>query len=159
MVSPPPSFDLGRLPGIPASAAIAAPAGTLAFLLAYDDTPPSLNVVGSRGASEGAHWSFTAAKQEWQNTLELELMRARVPRGLDAQVFAGASMRFPKARGRDSGNFSTLLEKALGDALTNYRAIPDDTADRFWFTGVEFEHDRGQKRTTIVLWLIEKENI
>lgn len=131
---------------------------TSASELFYDDTPPSLNQVGSRGASTNAHWAFTKAKQDWQGTLEQVLMLARVPRERAHMAVAGATMRFPTPNTkRDSGNFSTLLEKALGDALVTYRAIPDDTARQFWFTGVEFEREKGPKRTTIVLWLIEKE--
>lgn len=123
--------------------------------LVYDDTPPSLNRVGSRGASADAHWSFTNAKQLWQGALERLLMLQRAPRGKAIQAFAGARMRFPRAAGRDSGNFSTMVEKALGDALVNYRALSDDTAEQFWFSGVEFEPERGPNRTTIVLWLRE----
>lgn len=143
-----------RLPGIAPPAVLHVPGVFWMGELVYDDAPPSLNMVGSRGASEDAHWAFTAKKQEWQGALEQLLMLARVPRGVAVQAFAGATMRFPRPNTRrDSGNFSGLLEKALGDALVNYRAIPDDTAGQFCFTGVEFEGEGGPKRTTITLWL------
>jgi hypothetical protein len=147
---------VGSMPGIPAPATLVVPNVRWAAQLYYDDTPPSLNKVGSRGASKEAHWSFTDAKQEWQQTCEQMLMLARVPRGM-TQAFAGARMRFPTRKGRDSGNYQTLLEKSLGDALVNYRAIPDDTAEQFCFAGVEFERERGPNRTTIVLWLTDTE--
>jgi hypothetical protein len=122
--------------------------------LEYGETPPSFNVVGTRGT----HWPVTGAKKHWQRTLEQLLMAVGVPRYGMGQAFAGARLRFPSAHGRDSGNFSWILEKALGDALVNAGVIPDDTAAQFCFTGVEFERERGPDRTTIVLWLIEKED-
>ena len=47
--------------------------------LYYDDTPPSLNKVGSRGNAKGAHWDFTNAKQLWQGIVEQLLLQARAP--------------------------------------------------------------------------------
>jgi hypothetical protein len=144
--------ELSRLPGMPASGHLYVPAVFWMGELVYDDTPPSLNEVGSRGD----HWAYTAQKKQWQATLEQAMMVAKVPRDRASQAWAGARMRFPKPNTRrDSGNFSMMIEKALGDGLSNYRAIPDDTAEQFYFAGVEFERERGPNRTTIVLWLRE----
>lgn len=126
--------------------------------LVYDDTPPSLNKVGSRGNAPGAHWDFRNHKHMWQMTLEQALMSQRAPRRGTVQAFAGARMRFPRPNTRrDSGNFSMMIEKALGDALVNYGAIPGDTAKEFFFAGVEFEREGGPHRTTVALYLIGKE--
>lgn len=138
------------MPGIPPPAILVLPNHAWAGELVYDDVPASLNAVGSRGS-----WvAFADQKKLWQGALEMLLMAARAPRGL-AQGYAGARVRLPTRRRRDSGNYSMMLEKALGDALVSYRAIADDTATQFCFIGTEFELTLGPPRTTIVLHLID----
>lgn len=117
------------------------------YELVYDDTPPSLNKVGSRG---GSHWAFTTAKKMWQGVFITLLLQRRVPKGVRS-VQATAVLRFPSKRRRDEGNYRALLEKALGDALVLARVIHDDTPDRFRFGKVEFDEERGKARTLIRL--------
>lgn len=112
--------------------------------LIYDDVPPSINVIASRGS----HWPVTTAKKTWQGICEVLLLTAKLPRPLDA-VHATASLRFPVNRVRDEGNFRWLLEKALGDALVNGGWLADDDPARFTFGALTFEAECGPKRTTI----------
>lgn len=118
--------------------------GTVTFWLA--DTPPSLNAIGSRGS----HWAVTRAKKRWQLDIEMSLMALRVPRGLE-YVEASATLRFPVKRQRDIDNHTWLLAKSCGDALVNYGVIPKDTPEFFRFTGIEFENEKGDRRTTVRL--------
>jgi hypothetical protein len=107
--------------------------------------PPSLN------RDAGRHWRvFHRKKQAWQADIERLLLAEQLPRGL-ARVHATASLRFPQRRRRDEGNFRWLLEKALGDALTNGRWLADDTAEEFTTGALVFENERGPQRTTLTL--------
>ena len=109
------------------------------------DAPVSLN------RARGAHWSvFRKEKQRWQDQFEGLLMAISLPRGL-AHVHATAVIRFPVRRPRDEGNFRWMLEKALGDALTNGRWLADDTPEHFTTGAVTFEKDPGAKRTVVTL--------
>lgn len=108
--------------------------------------PPSLNRTGTRGS-----WKVTSRhKRQWQGDLWSLLMAEQLPKGLK-RVVASATLRFPTARRRDAGNFSWLLEKALGDALTQGGWLSDDTHDRFRFTGVTIESERGPARTIVTV--------
>jgi hypothetical protein len=111
----------------------------------YWDVPPSLNRVASRGS----RWAYSKHKKEWQSALEVLLMQSGLPRGC-SRVEASAVLTFPVARRRDSGNFQWLLEKALGDSLTNGGWIPDDDADHFEFRRLRFQKGR-RKQTEITL--------
>jgi hypothetical protein len=113
--------------------------------LSLHDVPPSLNRVA------GTHWRvFHREKAAWQRNIEMALLVAAVPRGL-ARVHATAHLRFPQRRRRDEGNFRWLLEKALGDALTNGRFLADDTAAQFTTGAVTFDPEPGPKHTAIRL--------
>jgi hypothetical protein len=116
------------------------------YELSLAGTPPSFNKVGHTGN----RWTWTRAKKEWQETLETALLAYRVPRGLDS-VRVTARLRFPQRRKRDEGNFRTLLEKCLGDALVNGGWLSDDTPDEFEFGRVVFEEETGPARTTLIL--------
>jgi hypothetical protein len=108
--------------------------------------PPSLNTNAIR-----SHWrGYHRHKKQWQAELEQLLMVAQLPRHLQ-RVEATAILRFPDRRRRDSGNFSALLDKALGDALVNGGWLVDDTPDQYRWTNVAFDNDRGERRTRIVL--------
>jgi hypothetical protein len=107
-------------------------------------TPPSFNKVGHTGN----RWTWTREKALWQDMIEKSLMAGRVPRGLGV-VKARAELWFPTKRRRDTGNYRTLLEKCLGDALVNGGWLDDDTPDLFSFAGVEFL--RGPARTDLIL--------
>lgn len=113
--------------------------------LVYDDTPPSLNRVGTRSN----HWAVRDAKNRWQGIFEQILMGANLERGRE-RIHATASLRLPVRRTRDEGNYRWMLEKALGDALVNGRWLPDDTPEHFTFGGVSFEAP-GPARTTVTL--------
>lgn len=116
----------------------------------YDDVPPSMNSSGSgyRGNPQAAH----RVKKKWEGIFAVLLMSAKVPRRLTS-VHANASLRFPQARRRDEGNYRMLIEKALGDALARGGWIEDDTPDAYSFHELQFEDDKGPKRTTLFLEL------
>ena len=108
--------------------------------------PPSMNAVGGH-----SHWTvFRKHKKAWQRDIEMALLVAQVPRHLQ-RVVAVASLRFTVDRRRDEGNFRMLLEKALGDALTNGGWLPDDTPDEYEFGKVHFESESGPARTVLTL--------
>lgn len=113
-------------------------------------TPPSLNRIAGR------RWDFVREKRRWQTDLGLLLMAEATPRGL-ARVEASAVLTFPTKRRRDEGNFRTLLEKALGDALVEGGWLPDDTPDRFTFGAVTFA--TGAARTTLELRVYATPNV
>jgi hypothetical protein len=114
------------------------------YVVALPDTPPSFNEVGHTGN----RWAWTKAKKLWQRDMETGLMVNQVPRGL-VSVTAAAILHFPTKRRRDEGNYRTLLEKCLGDALVNGGWLDDDTPDQFRFMGVEFAD--GAKETMLIL--------
>lgn len=94
-------------------------------------TPPSYN------RTAHAHWTVNRkVKQDWQRDCETALLLAKVPRGLEL-VKASARLYFRQRRRRDEGNFRVILEKALGDALTGGRWLPDDTPEHYRFGTVE----------------------
>lgn len=106
-----------------------------------------------------SHWSgFQREKKAWQQEIELVLMTLRTPRD-NQRAIAGAFVRFERRPPRppDSGNYADLINKALGDALVNYGAIPDDDDAHYIFGGVEFEEEIGSARTTIWLYTQPKE--
>jgi hypothetical protein len=113
--------------------------------LVYNDTPPSLNRIGTRGS----RWAVTRAKARWQGILEQLLLISGLRRG-QARIHATASLRLPLRRTRDEGNYRWCLEKALGDALVNGRWLPDDTPEHFTFGELTFEQP-GPGRTTVTL--------
>lgn len=116
------------------------------LVISYPDTPPSLNSVGSRGGP----MAFHRVKKQWQEYFELLLMQTGFPRDW-LEMKATARLRFPTKHRRDEGNYRTLIEKALGDALVNGGWLPDDTPDHFLFDRVHFEQQTGKPQTTIEL--------
>jgi hypothetical protein len=114
--------------------------------LTYADTVPSLNRIATRGSRHAVH----REKKRWQEIIAQLLLLARLPRELP-HVSAHASLRFPVARRRDAGNHAWLLDKALGDALTQLGVVADDTPEHYEFTGLTFEATPGPKRTLIFL--------
>jgi hypothetical protein len=114
------------------------------FTVWLGQTPPSLNAIAGRGSRH----VFNRAKRSWQSDLGALLLAERMPRRL-ARVEASATLAFAVARRRDEGNFRTLIEKALGDALVEGGWLEDDTPDQFSFGRVAFAH--GPARTTIEL--------
>lgn len=116
------------------------------FTLQLPLTPPSFNAVGHTGN----RWQWTRAKKNWQHMIEIALMAARVPRG-QSYIEARAVLTFPTNRRRDTGNYRTILEKCLGDALVNGGWLPDDTPEHFVFTTITFVIDKGESRTDLIL--------
>lgn len=114
------------------------------FVLVHPVTPPSFNKVGH----SGCRWAWTREKKKWQEDFETLLMAASVPRGL-SKVEVSAVLSFPTKRRRDEGNYRTLLEKCLADALVNGGWLPDDTPEFFTFGRVSFE--KGASETRILL--------
>lgn len=114
-------------------------------LLNLRSTPPSLNAAGRANPQKQGR-----IKGELQEELEGYLMASALPRGC-SRVEASATLFFPTKRRRDEGNFRWLLEKALGDALTNGRWLPDDTPEHFRFRTLDFEQTAGVRHTIIAL--------
>lgn len=121
------------------------------FILEVRRRPLSMNTNVGHG-----HWSgFHGAKKGFQEEITTELMVAGVSRRGYQRAVAGAFIRFNRrfSRNPDPGNYATLVNKALGDALVEYGAIPDDDAPHYVFGGVEFEDEIGPARTRIYVYL------
>ena len=134
-------------------------------VMVYDDVPPSLNQVGTRGGP----FIVAGHKQRWQNICIGLLTESRMPRGIATRVKATASCRMPTRRAKDEGNYRVWIEKALGDALQltqprrkkngppvlavppHLRWLPDDTPEHYRFGRLTFEEELGPKRITIRL--------
>lgn len=118
--------------------------------ITLDRTPPSLNQVGARGY----RGEFHRRKKGWQQLLEGELMlgtaQGAMPRPVGAVVVSGV-LEFPTNRRRDEGNFRSLLEKALGDALKNGGWIEDDTPEHYRFERLELVGGCVEERTVLNL--------
>lgn len=118
--------------------------------------PPSMNDNQIR-----SHWrGFHELKKEWQSEIETLLMVTALRRECYQRAMAGAYMRFPRRKHsqvKDTGNYTSLVDKALGDALKNYRAIPDDDEPHYFFGGVEFETEPGPERTRLIVFLQPQE--
>lgn len=142
-----------RVPSSFAGLDIFVPADWDRFSILIPRTPPSMNDNEIR-----SHWTgFQKHKKSWQEEIEQMAMVSRIPRGY-SRAIAGAIMRFPsRAARRDSGNFASVVEKALGDALANGGWLHDDDAARFLFVGVEFEDELGPPRTELVVFTHEEE--
>lgn len=117
--------------------------------LAYADTPPSYNTFMH------AHWrTVRNHKQVWQllfeNLLTASPLRRLQP-GESRFIYAEGILTFPLRRRRDEGNFRVVLEKALGDALTNGRWLADDTTEFYRFGKLLIEEEPGPARTLICL--------
>lgn len=118
--------------------------------------PPSMNDNSIRSNWRG----FQEMKKSWQTEIETMLMVQQAPRRGYVRAMAGAFMRFQAAAARrDKGNYAYLFDKALGDALDNFGAIPDDDSLHYYFGGVEIESDRGPDRTLIWVYLQPKEDL
>jgi hypothetical protein len=116
----------------------------------HNDVPPSFNKSGGRG-----HWrSFHGYKRKWQMIFEVKMMGA-LPRKRYKRVVATAHLRFQTKRTRDEGNYRTILEKSLGDALVNGGWLQDDDTERFVFQHVVIDKETGTSQTTIHLRLEE----
>lgn len=112
--------------------------------LTLHQTPPSLNVVGLH-----SHWRVGhKAKQRLQDDLHWLLVASKLSKGL-SRVEASARLTFPTRRRRDEGNWRSLIEKALGDALVAGGWLSDDTPDRYRFGACLIDTTPGPARTVI----------
>lgn len=111
--------------------------GRLQTDLTLGMVPKSLN------ATTG-YLAFQREKKHWQTHFEkcLMLVSTRLPRRFE-RVDAIGLVEFTTRRRRDEGNFRSVLEKALGDALTGEpgvwpegRWLPDDTPEHYRFGGL-----------------------
>lgn len=111
--------------------------------IAIPATPPSLNTWLSR------HWRVRDRdKKRWQDELNMECRRWNLP--YSERIEASVVFRFRDRRKRDTGNYSSVLEKCLGDALRP-DFIADDDAQRFWMKRAEISPETGSPLTTIIL--------
>lgn len=109
--------------------------------------PPTLN------AFTRAHWSkYDKAKREWGDRFLAALTEADVPRGEWAGVLAEGRVTFGDRRRRDQGNHRFLLEKALGDALVKYGAIPDDEWGVYQFGNLEARYVKNALSIDLILF-------
>lgn len=116
------------------------------YVLKYADTPPSMNTNVGKG-----HWrKFHQEKKKWEGIFAMLCLKERVPKGCTV-VHAKVWLRFRVNRRRDPGNFRTIIEKALGDALQAVGVIPDDTAAHFEVQAVELAEVSGPASTAITL--------
>lgn len=123
------------------------------LVLEIPRVPPSMNNNVIRSSWRGFH----EEKKSWQQEIEMMLMTERVKRFGYERAIVGSFMRFPQRARRDPGNFTSLLNKACGDALVQFSAIPDDTAPHYFFGGVEIEPEPGPERTVLWVYLQPKE--
>lgn len=112
------------------------------YEIALPGTPPSFNKVGH----SGNRWTWTNTKKQWEGYCVVALLSAPVPKKLSF-VRANAWLFFKQERRRDEGNYRTLLEKCLGDAL-QLGWLEDDDPEHFVFDRVRFR--KATKPTTIV---------
>ena len=108
-------------------------------------TPPSFN----RAGMSGNRWALAKIVKQWRLDLGMAMLAAAVPRNCN-RVVAVAVITFPSRRRRDEENFRVVLSKALGDALQDYGAIPDDTAEYFHLD-LELIVEPGVSRTSVRL--------
>lgn len=112
--------------------------------IAIPRTPPSLN------AWLGKHWRVRhREKAEW----ELELSALALAAGLERadRIEAAITFRFRDKRRRDTGNFSSTLEKILGDALKRGQFLEDDDHQRFYVREARISPVTGPAETIVVL--------
>lgn len=116
-----------------------------AWDLRLPGTPPSFNKVGH----SGNRWAWSREVKKWKGYCMIGLLEARVPKTL-AFVRASAVCHFTTNRKRDEGNYRTILEKALGDAL-QLGWLDDDDPDHFEFGRVRFGEKSNPPLTVVRL--------
>lgn len=105
----------------------------------------------SANATMYRHWALVRRqKQQLQRDIEIILLASGPPRPIPGgYVEASATLLVPDRRRRDTGNYRSTLEKALGDALVNGGWLPDDTPQHFAFGRLTFEHVPNVRATRI----------
>lgn len=129
--------------------------------LELDGTPPSLNRLMYR------NWRVhQKVKREWQGLLQQALMVSpltKLQMVQDARpymtppraIVATAELWFATRRQRDEGNYRSILEKCLGDALTNCWYLDDDDYTHFRFGTLRLHSDvvKPLGRTVVYLYV------
>lgn len=115
--------------------------------MAHVGTPQSIRGFGS-GAN---HFQYQTMKHKWQDRLSALLFDAAVPTGL-AHVLAEGQVCFPDRRRRDQGNYRFILEKALGDALTEGLWLPDDDWDHYEFGRLRYAYAPREAWTALTIY-------
>lgn len=110
-------------------------------------TPQSLNMHGS---TANAH-HYQAIKKHWSARLHELLDWSGLQRGLGYVLVEGQCC-FPDRIRRDQGNFRYLLEKALGDVLTEGGWLDDDSWDFYEFGRLRKTYEKGVSWTALTLY-------
>lgn len=125
-------------------------------------TPPSLNKLGARGSARLWHRKKRQLQAEIETLLLAEAMPGRsfnptrLPR--TERIEVTGRLVFTTNRGRDEGNYRSILEKAAGDALVNGGWLPDDTPERYSFGALQLLHrPHVQPSTTLFFTTTTKE--
>ena len=106
----------------------------------------------SYNGSRYQHWSLTRREHQTLSKAILQALQiASVPRIPVGRIEAYATLTFPTRRRRDTGNFRTPLEKALGDCLQAHGALLDDTHELYEFGWLRFDPEAGPPRTSLIL--------
>jgi hypothetical protein len=108
--------------------------------------PSSLNALGS-----GNPQIYMGMKSRWQALLLARLEASGLPKPL-GRVLVEGEATFPDRIRRDQGNYRVLIEKALGDALTEGGWLEDDDWTRYEFGNLAYVYERGVSRTRLMLF-------
>lgn len=108
--------------------------------------PPSLNVFGSGNQRVYQSW-----KKAWSGAFAALLQDAHLPKPL-AGVLVEGRVCFPTRLRRDQGNYRFLLEKALGDTLTEGGWLADDDWSQYEFGNLAYVYEKGRSWTELVLF-------
>jgi hypothetical protein len=152
-------------------------------LIRYDDTPPSFNVLGTRGnphilLREKQRWEqifialltgvpdtlMQVRKPGTTGTTDRSYFDVHVQRWGDLpqpceRVTVEGQCTFPDRRKRDQGNYRVLIEKALGDALQIGPWLADDSWDQYEFGGLQARYERGVRRLELTLFATAADQI
>lgn len=118
--------------------------------LAHFGAPPSLNLLSSGPGADNPHF-YAGLKKTWQGLLAELLEDSDLPRGLGRVTVEGL-VTFPTAGRRDQGNHRVLLEKALGDALTDGGWLEDDDWTRYEFGQLSMRVEPGVSATHLSIF-------
>jgi hypothetical protein len=115
--------------------------------MAHVGTPQSIRMFGS-GAN---HFTYQTIKHAWQAMLAEQLNASGLPTGLGHVLVEGEAC-FPTRTRRDQGNHRFIVEKALGDALTDGAWLEDDDWTRYEFGGLAYRYVKGESWTRLVVF-------
>jgi hypothetical protein len=113
---------------------------------AHRGVPPSLNALGS-----GNRFQFLNLKQTWALVFAPLLEDTDLARPCGRVVVEGA-MCFPTRVRRDQGNYRFLVEKVIGDVLTDGGWLTDDDWTRYEFGGLAYHYEPGVEWTRLAFF-------